>query len=200
MPKSPGLHVRCLFVFLLLGKASSVCSEPPDFTPDLDRIPPDGVHILDGSYVVNVGELRVNITNHGLIGSQYSADLPYSHAASGEWPGGSGDEYLWGAGLWIGGRLGGDLLVTTGQFQRELRPSNKLADTIYEARRGVVVRPSLNDFPTGMRLPSANADDDHDGSYDEDYLNGHDDDGDGQVDEDFWQLGGGEAQRWKRVG
>ena len=32
----------------------------------------DGVHVVDGSYVMNVGELQVNITNHGLIGSQYS--------------------------------------------------------------------------------------------------------------------------------
>jgi hypothetical protein len=189
LTKSSGLVFLFLSAFLCLGMPRLAQSEPENFNPAEHEITPDGAHILDGSYVIDVGELRVNVTNHGLIGSQYSSGLTYSHAPSGEWPGGTGDEYLWGAGLWVGGRLGGELTVTTGQLDREFRPDDRIRDTIYEARRGIVLRPTEQSVQTGMRLPSANADDDHDGAFDEDMLNGVDDDGDGKVDEDFGQLG-----------
>jgi hypothetical protein len=162
---------------------------PPEFLRDEEIIHPDGIHILDGSYVLNVGELHINITNHGLIGSQFTTNLPYSSAPSAEWPGGSGHEYLWGAGLWIGGLVNGQAAVSTGQPERELRPGASIFDTIYEAKNGKVLRPWPSDVPTGNRLPHPRADDDQDDKYDEDFLNGNDDDHDGQVDEDFGQLG-----------
>ncbi|PIV80864.1 hypothetical protein COW53_07440 [bacterium CG17_big_fil_post_rev_8_21_14_2_50_64_8] len=149
---------------------------------------PDGIHVLDGSYVLDVGNLHVNITNHGLIGSQYSLQLPYSKAPSGEWPGGSGKEYLWGAGLWIGGIVDGQISVVTGQPERELRPGESIFETIYEAKAGRQTRPVANEERTGVRLPDVGADDDRDGKIDEDFLNGLDDDGDGRIDEDFGQI------------
>ena len=187
---APGkiLALGLLFALLSLGPGSALCEPDEDLRED-EIITPDGIHILDGSYVMDVGELHINITNHGLIGSQFTSNLPYSSAPSGEWPGGSGNEYLWGAGLWIGGKVNGQPAVSTGQPERELRPGPGLFDTIYEARNGKIVRPRLADTVTGNRLPNANADDDRDGSYDEDFMNGHDDDQDGQVDEDFGQLG-----------
>lgn len=177
------------FAILLLATASFVRAEPSSRLPEPEPIPPGGIHVLDGSCVVNIGELRVNITNHGLIGSQYSAGLTYSDAPSGEWPGGSGNEYLWGAGLWIGAMQGGAISVTTGQVDRELRPSDRVRDTIYEARAGVIRRPTPRVAATGMRMPHPDSDDDRDGRHDEDPLNGLDDDHDGRVDEDFGQLG-----------
>jgi hypothetical protein len=189
LTRSSGFVFLVLSAFLGMGMPRVAYAEPADFNPAEHQIPPDGAHVLDGSCVLDIGELRVNITNHGLIGSQYSSGLTYSHAPSGEWPGGTGNEYLWGAGLWVGGRLGGELTVTTGQLDRELRPDDGISDTIYEARRGLIVRPYQQTVQTGLRLPSANSDDDHDGTYDEDMLNGIDDDGDGKVDEDFGQLG-----------
>jgi len=180
-------RILCLGAFL--------CSSLPALAETSEDIPaetadrPDGVHVLDGSYVLDRGRFHVNITNHGLIGSQYTSTLPYSQAPSGEWPGGSGHEYLWGAGLWIGAKIKGEPGVTTGQPQRELRPDSNLLDTIYEARGAQVVRPWPQDLPTGYRLPDARADDDRDGAYDEDILNGRDDDGDGLIDEDFGQIG-----------
>ncbi len=164
-------------------------AEPASHDPADDQIRPDGIHILDGSYVLDLGELQVNITNHGLIGSQFSADVPYNHAPSGQWPGGSGDEYLWGAGLWVGGRIAGQVSVTTGQYERELRPGSRLVDTIYEAQASTILRPTPYPQKTGRRLPEYPNDDDQDGRIDEDFLNGRDDDGDGLVDEDFAQLG-----------
>jgi len=141
-----------------------------EYSEDIQDEPadrPDGIHILDGSYVLDMGQFHVNITNHGLIGSQYTAALPYSQSPSGEWPGGSGNEYLWGAGLWVGALVHGEAGVTTGQPERELRPDNHLIDTIYEAQAAKVVRPWPSDVATGRRLPDARADDDGDNSYDE---------------------------------
>ena len=166
----------------LAASAGLSLAEPATHDPRDDQIRPDGIHILDGSYVLDVGELHVNITNHGLIGSQYSSDVPYNQAPSAQWPGGSGDEYLWGAGLWVGGRVGGEISVSTGQYEREFRPDSRLVDTIYEARAGTILRPIPYDHPTGHRLPNGLADDDFDNKYDEDYLNGRDDDGDGEID------------------
>ncbi len=182
------LALGLLVALWLSGPDAAVCG-PPAYLRDEETIVPDGVHVLDGSYVLDVCELHINITNHGLIGSQFTSTLPFSKAPSAEWPGGSGHEYLWGAGLWIGGMINGQPVVSTGQPERELRPGDGLFDTIYEARNGKVIRPWPNDVATGNRLPNSRADDDQDGEYDEDFLNGSDDDRDGQVDEDFGQLG-----------
>jgi len=187
---TPGknLVLGLLVVLCSLAPCTAICESDIEFRED-ETITPDGIHVLDGSYVMNVGELHINITNHGLIGSQFTSTLPYSSAPSGEWPGGSGNEYLWGAGLWIGGKVNGQAAVSTGQPERELRPGPGLFDTIYEARNGRMIRPWSMDVDTGNRLPHPHADDDNDGFYDEDFLNGYDDDQDGQVDEDFGQLG-----------
>ncbi len=148
-----------------------------------------GVHVTDGSCVMNVGELQVNITNWGLIGSRYSTVTTYSDAPSGQWPAGSGIEYLYAAGLWIGGKVNESIRVTTGQPEAELRPAGDLEDTIYEARDARLVRPPGNPAAGGLRPPSPGADDDGDGLRDEDRLDGRDNDGDGLIDEDFAQIG-----------
>ncbi|RKZ13357.1 hypothetical protein DRQ50_10565, partial [bacterium] len=181
----------CLVLALLAPTwiAAVVHAEPPPELRDDDRDRPDGIHVLDGSYVINAGRLHLNVTNHGLIGSHYSAFLPYSTAPSAQWPGGTGDEYLFGAGLWIGAKLGGQISVTTGQPERELRPGDDITDTIYESRRKQIMRPEYHAERSGHRLPDATADDDGDGSTDEDWLNGRDDDGDGLIDEDYGQIG-----------
>ncbi len=179
----------CVVLGLVCTLWNVAHAESPPELRVAETIRPDGIHVLDGSYVLDMGELDVNITNHGLIGSQYTQTYPYSRAPSGQWPGGSGHEYLWGAGLWIGGSISGQLSVTTGQPQRELRPGSQVFETIYEAREGRVVRPVPNDQVTGRRRPDSGADDDHDGQIDEDFLNGWDDDRDGLVDEDFGQIG-----------
>ena len=192
LPSRPSFFWRLLvFGVLIFGpwaQPSARAEHSVDYQDEpADR--PDGIHILDGSYVLDMGQFHVNITNHGLIGSQYTAALPFSHSPSGEWPGGSGHEYLWGAGLWIGALVLGEPGVTTGQPEREIRPDSHLIDTIYEARAAKVIRPFPMDVATGWRLPDSRADDDQDDSIDEDILNGRDDDHDGQVDEDFGQIG-----------
>ncbi len=145
-------------------------------------------HVVDGSYVMNVGELHINITNHGLIGSQYSVPSSYADAPSAQWPAGSGVEYLWSAGLWVGGVINGQIAVSTGQYEREFRPLRNPQDTIYETIEGKITRPPGNPG-SGMRMYLPDGDDDQDTRYDEETPNGYDDDDDGLIDEDFGQVG-----------
>jgi hypothetical protein len=133
--------------------------------------------VLDGSYVHNVGELQLNITNFGVFGSYPNSGFPMAESPSAQWPAGSGVEYLWGSGLWCGARVSGIPRVTTANWgQWEFRPGIEPIYTIYNSFEGT---------RGGNRLPSPAADDDNDGQIDEDPLNGFDDDGDGQIDEDY---------------
>jgi hypothetical protein len=132
--------------------------------------------VIDGSTVHNVGELQMHITNWGEFGSRPSWALPWSEAPSAQWPAGSGVEYLWAAGLWVGAVKSGIPAVSTATFEWEFRPTMDPLDIMYRTAEGA---------RGGNRLPSPTADDDGDGTIDEDWLNGWDDDLDGLVDEDF---------------
>ena len=143
---------------------------PKDFQ-DLKR-----VLVLDGSNVHNAGELHMHVGNWGLFGSFPGGTFPFSGAPSAEWPAGSGVEYLYGAGLWVGAVVNGVPRVSTTMFEMEFRPTDDPVDMLYRGAEGA---------SGGGRLPSPFADDDGDGWVDEDWLNGRDDDGDGLIDEDF---------------
>lgn len=145
--------------------------------------------IVDGSGVLNAGRINVNITNWGLIGSQFSTYTTYSDAPSVQWPGGSGMEYVFAAGLWIGGSRNGVVSVSTGQYETEILPGPEPENVLYEAWETVLVAPVHGGVPTGVPGDLPEGDDDGDGRVDEDPLDGFDNDGDGRVDEDFAQLG-----------
>jgi hypothetical protein len=179
-----------VWLLVALGLAAPALAFKDIENPVLDRrYDPSGVFITDGTFVMNIGEVQVNITNFGLIGSRYSDARPYSGAPSCQWPAGSGDEYLWGAGLWVGGVVLGEPLVSTGGAGSEILPLDEPEYTIYEAVDGRLARPAGNDGAGGKRRPLPNPDDDDDGRVDEETLNGRDDDGDGRIDEDFGQIG-----------
>ncbi len=156
---------------------------------------PGGAFVTDGSYVMNVGEVQINVTNWGLIGSAFSIPSTLSDAPSCQWPAGSGDEYLWSSGLWVGGVVLGERLVSVGGRFSEFMPLEEVESTIYEAVGAKVIRPTGNDDASGRRhpMPQPNDDDDVDELgeplIDEEVLNGLDDDGDGKIDEDFAQIG-----------
>jgi hypothetical protein len=142
---------------------------------------PLGILVLDGSGVHDVGELLLNTENWGAFGSYPGANTPISQYPSAEWPAGSGIEHLNIAGLWVGAEKGcvlGErtIAVSTAAYEMEFRPTDSPIDRIYETYEGA---------PGGNRVPSPYADDDGDGSIDEDYLDGHDNDDDGLIDEDF---------------
>lgn len=150
---------------------------------------PGGIFELEGDFVMNVGEVQINITNFGLIGSAFSSNATFSSAPSCQWPAGSGDEYLWAAGLWVGGVVLGERLVSQGGWSSEWMPLDELEATIYEAVGTKLLRPAGNGLASGRRTPMPGEDDDLDGMIDEEILNGKDDDFDGLIDEDFGQIG-----------
>ena len=170
------LSLLSLTVFLIvqstdLGARDVVRSGRAKQLPDIQN-----VLVIDGSTVHNVGELRMHVGNWGLFGSMPGGSLPFSFAPSAEWPAGSGVEYLFSAGLWVGALEGGIPAVSTAQYQMEFRPTHDPIDIMYRSSEGA---------PGGKRFPNPMADDDGDGAVDEDWLNGRDDDGDGLIDEDF---------------
>ncbi len=138
------------------------------------------VAVSDGHVVHNVGNIWQHVSNWGLIGSAPSLPTTFSDSPSAMWPAASGNEYIWAAGLWVGGRVQGETLVSTAGFPGEFMPTPSPADTIHATAMGA---------PGGGRYPWPDADDDADGREDEETLNGLDDDGDLLVDEDFAAYG-----------
>jgi len=185
-----GLIIRVLIVlmlgFVLLASAVTVLARTPSGRA---QVIAEKSLALDGSAVLSAGHFQMNITNWGLLGSRYSVPSSYFGAPSGQWPGGSGDEYLFSAGLWIGGRKLGVTSVSCGQPESELRPPLSPDYVMYEAREGMVRAPVLSDVVTGVPGDLAGGNDDDDGRVDEDRLDGRDNDGDGYIDEDFAQRG-----------
>jgi hypothetical protein len=137
---------------------------------------PQRIMVLDGSSVHNVGELQMHVGNWGQFGSWPGSGFPFAEAPSAQWPAGSGIEYLFTSGLWIGAIKSGVPAVSTAAYAFELRPTQDPLDIMYRAAEG---------SSGGNRLPSRAADDDKDGLIDEDWLNGWDDDQDGLIDEDY---------------
>jgi hypothetical protein len=137
-----------------------------------------GVYEVRGEgFVHTAGALWVNMSNLGVIGNPWKA---LSTDPSCQYPPGSGVEYLWGAGIWVGGMIGEDPTprVSTAIDQLEFRPSTLPVDTIYESYEG---------FPGGKRFVNDDGDRDIFGKkiVDEEIHDGRDNDGDGLIDEDF---------------
>lgn len=171
---------RCIFLTLCLivVPVALTCVMPVYARTDA----PQKEIVTDGRYVHNVGNLDHNVTNWGLLGStpNQAGNVPWADAPSAQWPAQSGNEYLWAAGLWVGGVRLGERLVSTGAFRSEFRPTDAVADSIHVTATGAF---------GGARYPWPGADDDGDGVEDEEILNGIDDDGDGAIDEDFAAWG-----------
>jgi hypothetical protein len=140
-----------------------------------DAIPAKS-YVLDGHVYHDAGLLWNHVTNWGLVGSCPTLMTSFSEAPSARWPGQDGVDHLWAGGLWVGGRVLGETLVSTGGYSPEFAPTMAALDTIY---------PSFQGMAGGNRYPWPLADDDGDFAEDEDPLDGMDNDLDGRVDEDF---------------
>src|SRR6267142_3489362 len=155
----------------------------------------DGIHRLfrlDGKFVHNVGRLQLQITNFGETGNQNNPSR--TTVPSAEWPAGSGNDYLYAAGIWVGAiDASGIPHVSTALYQREFSPevipTNPCAPLPLDQIADV--RESYEGIPGGNRIISSSVDpdDDGDGKIDEDFLNGEDDDLDGLCDEDYAAVG-----------
>ena len=154
-----GLRIR----LVVLASASLLmlcCAVPAGAWKDIDSpilemgYNPHGIFELDGDFVMNVGEAQVNITNAGVIGSAYSNPSNMSDAPSCQWPAGSGDEYLYVAGLWVGSVVLGERLVSQGVYAQEFLPlDDDLNATIYEAIGASLIRPPAIPTPAADEPP-----------------------------------------------
>jgi hypothetical protein len=183
--------LRCLPIILpvlFMASGAAAYLDPPPGTPGFGYGPNFAI-VTDGSFIMNAGEMQVHINNAGLIGSAPGIGTSYSDAPSCQWPAGSGDEFLFFAGVWVGGLMLGEKTVSMGGLASEWMPRDELEATIYEAIDGEIIRPLGNTEAGGARAPMGEPDDDGDGLVDEETLDGHDDDEDGRIDEDFGQIG-----------
>ena len=170
---------RCLFAALVTAMCGPAYAQ--ERTESLkSKIDAIGRSIvLDGRSVTSSGNLQMNVTNFGFLGSLPKSTYPMADSPSAQWPAGSGIEYLYAAGLWVGAEVDGVPSVSTGYPEMEFYPTEEAVDVIYRATEGM----------KGGRTWPANPDDDGDGRINEDWLNGRDDDYDGLVDEDFAATG-----------
>jgi hypothetical protein len=150
----------------------------PAHPDSLQKGGPRPIYRLDCTYVHNVGRLWVLMNNLGQIGEEFG-DF-YTNCLSAEWPAGSGNEYLFVAGPWFGAQLDTVPHVSTSAYQYEFRPSREEGDDVRSTYEGAT---GGNRVGGGSRRDYA--DDDGDGLFDEDFLNGKDDDGNNGIDEDF---------------
>ncbi len=179
------LLMLSLFPMLVVTAAPS--ARPPAVPSNTKHTAPARILVIDGSPVHDAGELLLHTGNWGGVGSAPAAAFPFSGAPSAQWPAGSGVEYLYLGGLWVGGIVGGVPAVSTAAFEFEFRPTDDPIDIVYR---------SVENAGGGARLPSPMADDDADGRIDEDPLDGRDNDDDGAVDEDFAGISDQMFSRW----
>ncbi|UCG52040.1 MAG: T9SS type A sorting domain-containing protein [Candidatus Latescibacterota bacterium] len=167
------ISLTAIFIFQTIDTDAKRVRKGPQGKrfPGMDR-----VLVLDGSNVHDVGEVHIHVGNWGMFGSWPGSGVQFSEAPSMQWPAGSGVEYLFASGLWIGAIKNGIPAVSTSTFAAEMRPTSDPIDIIYRSAEGAT---------GGNRMPHPLADDDGDGTIDEDWLNGRDDDNDGKIDEDF---------------
>ena len=175
-----------LGIALLIASAASVGARqawdlggPPDTTGDAPRgrlsngVGTEAVPEIRGpGHVTTASRVWMKTTNIGVMGNPFPG---LSSDPSAQWPGSSGVEYLYYWGLWVGGIVP-DQTTPEAKYRVsasiEWRPPTlDPVDRIYESYEGA---------PGSLRW----VDDDGDGRYDEDPLDGRDNDGDGRVDED----------------
>jgi hypothetical protein len=183
-------HPRCRAVCLAMGGLlclitlclTLLVAEPADRAARL-YAQDDGTAtrgpVVDGRYVHNVGNLQMNVTNWGFFGSLPKSRYPMADQPSAQWPAGSGIDYLYAAGIWVGAISQGIPTVSTGYPETEFYPPQDARGDIYVAAEGVF----------GGDRPPGPSDDDLDSLYNEDWLNGWDDDMDGRIDEDYQAIG-----------
>jgi hypothetical protein len=193
---APGRAGRLLAGVLLLALAaaftSSICVDAEARMNEADRDRYVKAQNTLRSRIVefsgwyhSVGQLLLHVSNLGLFGD-WDSDII---APSAEWPAGSGNEYLFAAGLWVGSVAGEpsnpDTLVSAVVYQLEFYPDpESLLATIYETWEGAAGSDRLFDDDGDCRVHVYDELNPFEW-YDEDPLDGLDNDADGLVDEDY---------------
>ena len=107
-------RVRAVWITIIVVSASlALCAQADakgkwagleNAFQDPYKNPYQGVYEVRGEgFVHNVGNLWINVTNLGVIGNPWKQ---LSTDPSGQYPPGSGVEYLYAAGIWVGAKVG----------------------------------------------------------------------------------------------
>ena len=118
----------------------------------------------------------MKVTNIGIVGNPFTNT---SSDPSAQWPGASGVEYLFFAGIWAGAV---DPAETDPSLKRRVSQTTEWRPPTLDEKDRIYV--TYDGVPGGQRL----VDDDNDGKIDEDPLDGYDNDGDGKIDEDYGAI------------
>lgn len=100
--------------------------------------------------LTRAGEIRLTVSNLGLIGNAFSGKFDLEGQPSCEFPSGTGIEHIFQGGLWLGCELGGSrIAVTTGAADDSRGYSTGAANFEFSAEpgSGLVERSSLSDHP-----------------------------------------------------
>ena len=170
----PGASARNLDKDLEGMVAPTVAGDEQPGTIRGGHYTPQAVPEINGpGRVSTVGNVWLKTTNIGVMGNPFPAN---SSDPSGQWPGPSGNEFLFYWGLWVGAKNPEALdpaAVRRVSHNTEWRPPTLAPeDRIYQSYDGQVG--GQRDF-----------NDDGDDFVDEEFYNGKDDDNDGAIDEDY---------------
>ena len=171
---APGASARVLDKDLEGMVAPTVSGDEQPGTIRGGHYSPQAVPEINGpGRVSTVGNVWLKTTNIGVMGNPFPAN---SSDPSGQWPGPSGNEFLFYWGLWVGAKnpeAQDPAAVRRVSHNTEWRPPSLAPeDRIYQSYDGQVG--GQRDF-----------NDDGDGQIDEEFYNGKDDDNDGAIDEDY---------------
>ncbi|HEV8480040.1 MAG TPA: hypothetical protein VGR66_04535 [Candidatus Eisenbacteria bacterium] len=188
------LLIALFAVAIVLGVSTGVCRRAwagPNWAGELNAAPeatgrgvraPGGLgpnavpEIFGPGRVTTFCNMWMKVTNIGVVGNPFTNT---SSDPSGQWPGASGVEYLFFAGIWAGAV---NPEQTDPSLKRRVSATTEWRPPTLDERDRIYLTYDGN--PSGQRL----VDDDSDNKIDEDPLDGYDNDGDGKVDEDYGAI------------
>lgn len=151
-----------------------------------------------GSVYHSIGRLWLDLTNFGWMGDDTGATPAL------EWPGGSGNQYLYQGSIWVSGRDATGAIHCTAGDENEFFPqlsqtridaftaangtaftSDDYVIVVASSKQTVNLDPDYSVWYDSDLYGQSGVDDDGDGLIDEDPLDFIDNDGDGLINEDF---------------
>ncbi|MEZ4828947.1 MAG: hypothetical protein R3C61_22075 [Bacteroidia bacterium] len=97
--------------------------------------------------VTNAGNIAATINNLGMIGNSFSGSFNVEGFASCEYPANSGIEHVFDGGLWVGGRVNGEIAVSSGAIDDASGYATGKRGFEFTSRSPLLERSTLYDSP-----------------------------------------------------
>lgn len=105
-----GLVFLCLLLFILLPIPGQAKKGSQEVSPPLAKVAKTATEHFTTRYIrhgLDINDFRIPMSNYSVFGQFIDLD-----AAGGEWPKGSNEFYIFGAGVWVGGTVNNRSLQT----------------------------------------------------------------------------------------